>query len=248
MQGKDAYEQVQGVWLMEVGELDSMKKAEATTVKQFITKQKDRFRPAYGRRTQEYPRQCVFFGTTNESQFLRDSTGNRRFWVVDTPNSADRQMLPALRDLDAATVRLIWGEAVELYKAGETLYLPPELERAAREVQELYAEENPLVGTIEDYLERLLPEGWENMDLYTRRQWLETDAVGTIRRTTVCAKEIWAEAMGKSPSQLDRYAGRDIHSAMACISGWGYQGSKLRTCRPYGRQRYYIRKDTENGD
>lgn len=67
MQGKEAYEQVQGVWLMEIGELDSTKKAETSTVKLFISKTSDRYRPAYGRRIQEFPRQCVFFGTTNET-------------------------------------------------------------------------------------------------------------------------------------------------------------------------------------
>ncbi|MBO7274849.1 MAG: hypothetical protein J6V15_00600, partial [Clostridia bacterium] len=140
LQGKDAYEQVLGVWIMEVGELAGMRKAEAETIKLYISKQVDRFRPAYGRRTQEFPRQCIFIGTTNEHTFLRDVTGNRRFWVVDTPDAPAVDMWD---DLTPEKVALIWGEAVELFRRGEKLYLPKDLERVAREVQETYEVETP---------------------------------------------------------------------------------------------------------
>jgi predicted P-loop ATPase len=238
MQGKEAYEQVMGVWLMEVGELAGMRKAEAETIKLYISKQTDRFRPAYGRRLQEFPRQCIFIGTTNETQFLRDTTGNRRFWVVDTPNVPERDMWA---DLTPETIRLIWAEAVELYKAGEELFLPRELEKVAREVQEAYAEENPRAGIVQDYLDRLLPTGWENMDLYDRRQWLESDAEGTVARETVCTLEIWAEALGGNPDKLDRYGSKDIRDIMAGLPEWRHQGNKRTTVKPYGRQRYYER-------
>ena len=239
MQGKDAFEQVQGVWLMEVGELAGMRKAEAETIKLYISKQSDRFRPAYGRRLQEFPRQCIFIGTTNETQFLRDTTGNRRFWVVDTPNDPARDMW---EELTPDTVRLIWAEAVEIYKAGEKLYLPKELERIAREVQESYEEENPKAGIIADYLDRLLPAGWDDQDTYTRRQWLETDAVGTVKRTTVCTLEIWAEALGGNPDKLDRYVAKEIRDIMAGLPEWRHRGAQRITAGPYGRQRYYERR------
>lgn len=238
MQGKEAYEQVMGVWLMEVGELAGMRKAEAETIKLYISKQTDRFRPAYGRRLQEFPRQCIFIGTTNETQFLRDTTGNRRFWVVDTPNTPAKDMW---EDLTPATVRLIWAEAVEIYRNGEELYLSRELEKVAREVQEAYEEENPRAGIVADYLERLLPEGWETQDIYTRRQWLETDAQGTTRRTSVCTLEIWAEALNGNPDKLDRYAAKEIRDIMAGLPEWRHQGNKRVTVGPYGRQRYYER-------
>lgn len=246
MQGKEAYEQVQGVWLMEVGELDSMKKAEVSTVKLFISKQTDRFRPAFGRRTQEFPRQCVFFGTTNENQFLRDSTGNRRFWVVDTPNSIPRTLLQPLRDLDADTVRKIWAEALTMYKAGEDLYLPHDLEREAQRMQEYYEEENPKEGLVADYLERLLPEGWDDLDLYTRRQWLETDAQGTVPRECVCSLEVYAEALGGNPERIDRMALREVRDIMSRMDEWRNMGNKMRTIKPYGRQRYYERRQEDD--
>lgn len=238
MQGKDSYEQVQGVWIMEVGELAGMRKAEAETIKLYISKQVDRFRPAYGRRLQEFPRQCVFIGTTNEEQFLRDTTGNRRFWVVDTPNEPLKDMW----ELTAADIRQIWAEAVELYNAGEKLFLPKDIEAIAREVQESYAEENPRAGIVAEYLDRLLPEGWDTLDSYTRREWLATDAVGTIERTTVCTLEIWVEALGGNPDRLDRYGAKEIRDIMASLPEWRHQGNKRITAHPYGRQRYFERR------
>ena len=238
VQGKEAYEQVLGVWLMEVGELAGMRKAEAESIKLFITKQSDRFRPAYGRRTQEYPRQCIFIGTTNESQFLRDTTGNRRFWVVDLPNDPPRDFW---EELTPETVRLIWGEAVELFKKGETLYLPKELEEVAREVQETYEEENPRAGIIADYLDRLLPEGWNEMDTYQRRQWLESDAEGTVKRTHVCTMELWTEALGGNPDKIDRYGSKEIRDIMTKLTEWRHRGNNRRLFKHYGRQRYFER-------
>lgn len=245
LQGKDAYEQVLGVWIMEVGELAGMRKAEAETIKLYISKQVDRYRPAYGRRLQEFPRQCIFVGTTNEAQFLRDTTGNRRFWVVDTPGTATRSIWD---DLTPETVRQIWAEAVEIYKAGETLFLPADLEAVAREVQAAYEEENPRAGIVAEYLERKLPRDWDGLDPYTRRQWLETDAQGTEPRTTVCTLEIWTEALGGNPDRFDRYAGKEIRDIMASLPGWRYQGNKRTMIKPYGRQRYFKREGgAENG-
>lgn len=242
MQGKDAYEQVQGVWIMEVGELAGMRKAEAETIKLYISKQVDRFRPAYGRRLQEFPRQCIFIGTTNETQFLRDTTGNRRFWVVDTPNKPARDMW---EELTPEAIGQIWAEAVAIYRKGEKLYLPRELEKVAREVQEAYEEENPRAGIIADYLDRLLPDGWEAMDLYARRSYLEGEAEGRTKRQTVCILEIWAEALGGNPDKLDRYAIKEIRDIMTTLPEWKRSGNKRTTIRPYGRQRYYERNTDE---
>ena len=243
MQGKDAYEQVQGVWIMEVGELAGMRKAEAETIKLYISKQVDRFRPAYGRRLQEFPRQCVFIGTTNESQFLRDTTGNRRFWVVDTPNDPTHDMWDELTD---ETIRQIWAEAVELYRAGEPLFLASGIENMAREVQESYEEENPRAGIVAAYLSKLLPTNWDEMDTYTRREWLASSSgQGTVERTTVCTMEIWAEALGGNPEKIDRYAVKEIRDIMSGFAEWSHQGNLKITAHPYGRQRYYVRRETE---
>ena len=238
VQGKEAYEQLQGTWIMEVGELAGMRKAEVEAIKLFLSKQSDRFRPAYGRRTQEFPRQCIFIGSTNETQFLRDSTGNRRFWVVDTPHDPPKDFWT---ELTPEVVKLIWAEAVEIYKAGEPLYLDKAMEQVAREIQEAYEEENPKAGIVAEYLDRLLPAEWDDQDIYARRQWLESGAEGVTARQSVCTLEIWTEALGGNPDKFDRYAGKEIADIMAKLPEWRHQGNRQKTIRPYGRQRYYER-------
>jgi predicted P-loop ATPase len=147
--------------------------------------------------------------------------------------------------LSADTVRLIWAEAVELFKKGEKLYLPKDVEKLAREVQEAYEEENPRIGLVAAYLDKLLPKDWEEKDTYTRRAWLEADAQdGTEERTDVCTLEIWAEALGENPNRFDRYASMEVRNIMASLPEWRHQGNKQKTIRPYGRQRYY-KKETE---
>lgn len=242
LQGKDAYEQVQGVWIMEVGELAGMRKAEAETIKLYISKQVDRFRPAYGRRLQEFPRQCIFIGSTNETQFLRDTTGNRRFWVVDTPNDAKRDLWD---ELTPDMVAQLWAEAVQKYDEGERLFLSRKLEKLALEVQESFEEESPRFGIVAEYLDRKLPADWENKDTYARREWLDTETEGEYERTTACTMEIWTEAFGGNPDRLDRIAINEIKAIMAKMPGWRYQGNKIKSFHPYGRQRYYKKVVTE---
>lgn len=233
--GKDAYEQLQGVWIVEIGELAGMKRAEAETIKLFISKQSDRFRPAYGRRTQEFARQCVFIGTTNEEQFLRDTTGNRRFWVVDTPNDAVKDVW----NMSSEEIKQIWAEAVVRYREGEQLFLDKETEATAREIQASYEEENPRVGLILEYLDRKLPDHWWKMGVMQRREWLDSDAQGTHERKMVSIIEIWSEALRGQPDKLDRYGVKEIREIMARLPEWRRSGDKRISVDPYGRQRYY---------
>src|SRR5579862_7844009 len=107
--------QTRGVWIIEIAELDSMTRAEVSKVKGFISRTTDRFRPPYGKRLIESPRQCVFAGSVNHSTYLRDETGGRRFWPV----ACTRILIHDLaRDRDQ-----IWAEAVHRYRAGERWWL-----------------------------------------------------------------------------------------------------------------------------
>mgnify|MGYP003637879013 CR=1 FL=1 len=120
MHGKGAAERTVGAWIIEIAELDAMGKSEVSAVKAFITRQVDRFRPAYGSRVEEYPRTCVFAGTVNPAGhgYLRDPTGNRRFWPV----ACVKANVKGLK----ATRNQLLAEAVALYKSGEKLYLEDE--------------------------------------------------------------------------------------------------------------------------
>ena len=121
VQGKESFEQLQGAWIIEMAELSGLKKAEVETIKHFISKREDQFRPAYGRTVEIYKRQCVFFGTTNKDDFLRDPTGNRRFLPIDVrPEFVKKSVIDDLTDEE---VDQIWAEAYKLYEAGEPLYM-----------------------------------------------------------------------------------------------------------------------------
>ena len=236
VQGKEAYEQLHGVWIMEVGELAGMRKAEAESIKLFISKQVDRFRPAYGRRTEEFKRQCIFIGTTNETQFLRDTTGNRRFWVVEAKNT---ELSPDFGELDDALLKQIWGEAIQIWRKGEKLYLSHALEEEARRIQSNYEVEDPRAGLIEAYLNRLLPEDWDDMDEYSRKTWLDSDAVGKVERTIVSGAEIANEALGIN-FKKDTWVSKDIAKIMESFPEWRRGPSSVRQ-RLYGQQRYWRR-------
>lgn len=241
VQGKEAYEQIQGVWLVEMAELAGLKKAEVETIKHFISKREDRYRVAYGRRVENFPRQCVFFGTSNNRDFLRDPTGNRRFWPVDTMQRLF--VKDVFKELTEEEVGQIWAEAVELYRCGEKLYLSPELEAEAYRQQVEHSEQDERVGMIERYLETLLPDNWEDMETYARRAWLagdEIQPVGTVQRTKVCIAEIWCEVLGGMQKDMNRFNTKELHDIMRRMEGWQESG-KVQRFGKYGTQRAYER-------
>jgi putative DNA primase/helicase len=127
MKSKDGKQDIQGHWLVEVSELDAMKRNEIETVKAFITKQVDTFRPSYGRFSKPHERQCVLVGTTNSDSYLRDHTGNRRFWPVCCKN-VDLKALRHDRDQ-------LWAEALAAYRQGERWWLEGEETVMAQEEQ-----------------------------------------------------------------------------------------------------------------
>nr|WP_212698226.1 VapE domain-containing protein [Vallitalea pronyensis] len=149
------------MWLVEIGELTGLKKAEVNTVKQFISKTTDRYRVSYGKRTENFPRQCVFFGTTNTREFLRDETGDRRWWVLDSGYKESTKNV--FDDLTHNEVDQIWAEALYLYQKGEKLYLSNDLEEVAREIQREHREVDDRVSMVEEYLDILLPTDWYEM-------------------------------------------------------------------------------------
>ena len=242
MNDKTAAEKLQGYWIMEIGELAGMRKADIDKVKAFISRQDDKYRASFGRRVTPHPRQCVFFGTTNtETGYLRDITGNRRFWNVKVTGAGKYEPW----DLDDETVRMVWAEAMALARAGEPLYLPAELEAMAKEEQVLAMEHDEREGVVAEFLDMLLPECWDQMDLNDRRHHLCNPngpgrARGTHRRDSVSNIEIWCECFFKDKEDLrpsDSYA---ITALMVRMPGW--RKSKERVRLPiYGRQRVYVR-------
>ena len=242
VQGKEAFEQIQGVWILEMAELAGLKKAEVEQIKHFISKAEDRYRVAYGKRTDNFPRQCVFFGTTNSRDFLREATGNRRFWPVDTLEQDPTKSFDT--DLTLDEISQIWAEAVHLYKAGEKLYLTKDLEEKARDTQKAHAETDDRSGLIQKYLDTLLPADWNYRDIHQRRGFLTADdelqAPGTIRRDRVSVAEIWVELFNKPLAEMSRYNTKDLHTIMKTMDGWEEAKSPVKVLH-YGIQRVYRR-------
>lgn len=237
--GKEAQEGIQGSWLIELGELAGLRKAEVDAVKQFVSKKEDRFRVAYGKRVEHFPRRCVFFGTTNEDDFLRDVTGNRRFWVINTKGGTP--IIDFKDYLDEATIAQLWAEAKYRVNEGEPLYLNDEIEAEARLIQDKHLEKDERAGIVEEYLNRLLPSNWDDLDTYARRHWLSDDKnEGTEERLQTCVLEIWSEALGKDPTDILRRDSFDISRLMKSLKDWKPYGGSL-VFKNYGKQKAYVR-------
>lgn len=244
MNDKTAAEKLQGYWLIEIGELAGMRKADIDKVKAFISRQDDKYRASFGRRVTPHPRQCVFFGTTNSDKgYLRDITGNRRFWTVRTPGGSARRTW----QLTDADVGQVWAEVLTYVRAGERLYLDAALEALARAEQRDAMEMDEREGIVREYLDRLLPDDWEKRNVWERRAYIfspddPTLPRGTRLRDTVSNIEIWCECFGKKQEDLkpaDSYA---IAAIMERIGGWEKTG-RTKAIPLYGRQRLYARTE-----
>ncbi len=244
MSDKAGAEKLQGFWFAEIGELAGMKKADIEKVKAFISTTDDTYRPSYGHTVESHPRQCVIIATVNgERGYLRDITGNRRFWIVKC-----RQQEQEKKFAFSAWERdQIWAEAVQIFRGGEQMYLEAELRQEAEEIQRSALEEDDRQGLVEAYLETLLPEKWRDMDLYERRGYFAgmndpTRPRGTIRRETVSNVEIWAECFGNDPAAMRKQDSYDISSIMLRIPGWE-KTIKRERVPIYGMQRVYVRRE-----
>ena len=253
VQGKEAYEQLRGCWIIEMAELAAMKKSEADAIKKFISKQSDLYRVAYGKRLTDFPRQCIFVGTTNDMTFLKDRTGNRRFWPVHVGVQEPTKSLWA-DDVDAE-IDQVWAEALDAWNKGEDIWIGKTMEKEAQHVQAQHMEDNPLIGVIQEYLEREVPADWYKFDLQTRREFLrgdtgvDFDMTGAFKRTRVCPVEVWCEMMGGDLKRFGYYDRKSIRDALDSLPDWelykeGY--IQLSFGKLYGQQRSYVRKGTEN--
>ena len=246
MKDKTAPEKLQGNIILEMGELAGLKKVDVETVKSFISRTDDKYRPSYGMTVESHPRQCIIVGSTNcESGFLRDITGNRRFWPIRVGGDSSKKAWH-LTEVDQ-----VWAEAIVKYHAGEELFLKGADAQMAFSQQADAMESDDREGLVRDYLEKLLPENWASMDIYERRSFLNGSEfggsvpTGTIRRERVCTMEIWAECFGKDGVNLKKIDAYELNGIMAKLEGWKrYAGNKQGNFKfpIYGNQRGYVRE------
>ncbi|AJA50077.1 putative virulence-associated protein E [Clostridium pasteurianum DSM 525 = ATCC 6013] len=242
--GKEAYEQLQGVWLLEMGEMMATKKADIEATKHFLSKTEDIYRVAYGRRTSRFPRQCIFIGTTNDREFLRDKTGNRRFWPIDV--GIQKTTKKVYGDLDNE-IDQIWAEAVELWNNKEPLHLNKEELKEAERQQDSHSEESAKAGLIEEYLNKPITDNWYNLSISEKRSYIQGSDFGdipegNIRRDKTCVMEIWVELFNGDPKQLNPMQSREINDILKGIEGWKSYEGRLRFGKIYGTQRAFIRE------
>ena len=243
LEGKDAYEGLRGVWIVELAELAAAKRSETETIKNFLSKREDTYRPAYARHNVVQKRQCVFYGTTNDPDFLKDRSGNRRFWPVWVTGGGN------VSESLAGEVDQLWAEAVCRLRSGEKLWLDsPEMQSLAICEQERFTAQDELRGEIEAYLERPIPEKWETLTIEERRDFVQgrssLSAVPCERkRESVSVIEIRMELLGEERLSIGRNDAltRRIGDIMNHMPGWK-RGEKRISCGVYGQQRCYLRQ------
>jgi hypothetical protein len=236
---KQMIELMQGAWILEIPELSGFTRSDVRAIKAFMSRQSDRARLAYARRAGSFPRQCIFIGSTNDREYLKDDTGGRRFW----PIACEVEEI----DTDALErhVDQVWAEAFAIYREMRVKQphgtLPLYLDGAAlqqalglQESRRVETEADALAGLISDWLKRPIVTGSFDSD---------TDDSGEPRyRTETCLIEIWCECLGNEARSYynNRQAHLSLAKAMRLVEGWDSAGSKTFRA-PYGKQKMYAR-------
>lgn len=242
MKSKDAKEFLKGSWIIELSELSAMKRTEMDEVKKFLSSTTDRYRPSYGRITVDVPRTCVFIGTTNDSEFLKDVTGSRRFFPIPIEQQeAGKDVF----SLDKDTVQQIWAEAYTFYQAGEDLFMPKEIEELAENYRSDAESEDPIKTSIYQYLEIALPEDWETYNNERKRLYIQEimnndyQHKGTVQRLRVSTREISNELLCVDPSMelRGRSLTKNISNIMSNHPIWSRKQYRINDEKVRGYER-----------
>lgn len=249
MKDKTAAEKLQGYWIIEIGELKGMRKMDVESIKAFVSRQEDIYRAAYGRNVEKHPRQCVIFGTVNNAGgYLKDITGNRRFWPIEITGQTEQKPW----NLTDADRDQIWAEMFFRYKElGETsLLLSKDAAAIALEKQTEALESDEREGLVEAFLARKLPKDWKTMSRDARIAFLDEDAdsilpipsaeEATEDREIVAVVEIWCECFRNPLARITRKDSYDIASMLMRL-GW-VRTDQRQYIADYGRQRVFVKQ------
>jgi predicted P-loop ATPase len=225
---KDAAQQMRGVWVVEIAELDAIGRAEVSRIKAFLSRTVDRYRPPYERYVIDVPRQCVFAGSVNPDTYLRDETGNRRFWPVRC-GTIDLDALRRDRDQ-------LWAEAVARYRQGAIWWLQdPMLIAMADEVQAERMQSDAWEGLIERWIgfhrRRVYSDSGRGYD-----DWHEEEVKRATPLADLSVGEILEHAIGIEPARWSR---ADQMRVTAWLKANGWTRIQVRT--ESGRQWRYRR-------
>lgn len=218
MKDKTAAEKLQGIWLMELSELAGLKKVDVETVKSFLSRTDDQYRVPYGTYVEAHPRRSILVATTNTMDgFLRDITGNRRFWPVTVRGNGEKKAW----NLSTDVIDQLWAEACTYFQEGETLYLDNAVEQEAENQQRMAMESDPRQGLVGEYLE-------------------------SSDKDRICLMELWCECLGKERQDMRRSDAFELEAILRQIGGWEIYSSnttgKMRL-PGYGVQKTFVRVD-----
>ncbi len=198
---KDTLLLLQNCIIAEVPELQGFNKADSNRLKQFLGQKTDKYRAPYERREEEHPRHCVFFGTTNDDEFLRDSTGNRRYWPIQV--GINKTTKNVFIDLEKERDQ-IWAEAVTRFRIGEPLYLIGDVLKEAEKEQSARLIIDPWESIIQEYLSRKIPQDWFDRSIEQQKNyWLfnSDDNVDLVERDRICTSEILTICLNIEPKR-----------------------------------------------
>jgi hypothetical protein len=263
MHSKDSMDALRGVWILEVGELTSLKRSDVESVWRFISSVEDKYRPAYGRYTVKMPRQCVMAGTTNTSQFMPPEGGARRFWPISIGTRGENGKdwgKGSQWDITAegfwgrkGVVGQLWAEAVCRYEDGEKYWeLSEEAGKGYQGVVEEHTESDIWQDWIAFYLSIDRPEAWSEWSPYERRNFVRevmgrksdsladkgnTEDGGEAKTYQISIPEIWVECMGKERENMQRFDSIRIGKILQVL-GWKNAGL-THVFQGYGRCKCY---------
>ncbi len=216
MKDKTAAEKLQGIWLMELSELAGIKKVDVETVKSFLSRSDDQYRVPYGAYVESHLRKSILVASTNTTDgFLRDITGNRRFWPVILSGEVDRKPW----DLSDDEVGQIWAEAYMRFKEGESLYLTGNISEVASVMQKQAMEDDPRMGLIGEYL-------------------------STENKERICLMELWCECLKHDRQDMRKIDAYELEAIIQQIGDWDvYKGNTTGKTRipGYGVQKTFVK-------
>ena len=236
---KQMIELMQGAWIIEIPELSGFNRSDVRSIKAFMSRQKDRARLAYARRAGEFPRQCIYIASTNDREYLRDSSGGRRFWpmlcALDSEIDIDR-----LR----SNVDQIWAEARQIYLAMRKdqpwgilpLHLTDKdalaLALGHQESRRVESADDALAGRIEEWLSQPINTGSFDQDIADGQP---------IYRTETCLLQVWVECLSNEQRAYGSQQAQLLGRAMQSVKGWAIctVGSGKKRFKPFGQQRFY---------
>lgn len=246
---KTAAERLKGSWIIEFAELKGLRDSSSDYIKAFLSRQDDRYRASYARNVESHPRQCVFFGTTNDDGYLNDPTSARRFWPVPV----EGEKIANSWDITEEERAQIWAEALVYYKAKEPLTLTPELNELANEYRDGAVDLDSRAQMVTEFLDIPLPEEseWNKFTDYQKAEYIRNfkdpdnsivaNTKATRLRNEVTIAEVWVECFGKPLSDIKRSDETKLGLLMKTRRGW----DRVRRRDGIQRAYVYVRKGTE---